>query len=109
MSRCGLLYDPAFLDHLTGPGHPECPDRASHAYEAIKGSGLLKQCTPIVTKECQMVDLERAHSQTYLTRAQKDILLNFYMGEIATIFLTKLNDSKVLNNFFNSRNDFEVS
>ncbi len=73
MSRCGLLYDPVFLDHLTGPGHPECPDRASHAYEAIKDSGLLKQCTPIGTKVCQMVDLERAHSQAYLTRAQKDI------------------------------------
>lgn len=73
MSRCGLLYDPAFLDHLTGPGHPECPDRASHAYEAIKDSGLLKQCTRIGTKECQMVDMERAHSQAYLTLAQKDI------------------------------------
>ena len=73
MSRCGLLYDPVFLDHLTGPGHPECPDRASHAYEAIKDSGLLKQCTPIGTKVCQMVDLERAHSQAYLTKAQKDI------------------------------------
>ena len=73
MSRCGLLYDPVFLDHLTGPGHPECPDRVSHAYEAIKGSGLLKQCTLISTKVCQMVDLERAHSQAYLTRAQKDI------------------------------------
>jgi acetoin utilization deacetylase AcuC-like enzyme len=73
MSRCGLLYDPAFLDHLTGSEHPECPDRASHAYEAIKGSGLLKQCIPIGTKMCQMVDLERAHSQAYLTLAQKDI------------------------------------
>jgi acetoin utilization deacetylase AcuC-like enzyme len=73
MSRCGLLYDPIFLDHLTGPGHPECPVRASHAYEAIKDSGLLKQCTPFGTKVCQMVDLERAHSQAYLTKAQKDI------------------------------------
>jgi acetoin utilization deacetylase AcuC-like enzyme len=73
MSRCGLLYDPVFLDHLTGSEHPECPDRASHAYEAIKGSGLLKQCIPIGTKMCQMVDLERAHSQAYLTLAQKDI------------------------------------
>jgi len=73
MSRCGLLYDPIFLDHLTGPGHPECPDRALHAYEAINSSGLLKQCTPISTKECQMVDLERVHSPKYLKRARQDI------------------------------------
>ena len=42
-------------------------------------------------------------------KAEKDRLLNFYTGEIASIFGTKLNDSKVRNNFFNSRNDFEVS
>ena len=35
MSRCGLLYDPVFLKHITGTGHPAQPKRASHAYDAI--------------------------------------------------------------------------
>ena len=73
MSKCGFLYDPIFLDHLTGSGHPECPDRVSRVYDAIKDSGLSERCISIPSKDCRMADLERAHSQSYLKKAQMDI------------------------------------
>ena len=73
MSRCGLLYDPVFLDHRTGTGHPECPDRASSAYLAIKDAGILENAKLIMPKDCSITDLERAHTKDYLRQAQKDI------------------------------------
>ena len=40
MSKCGLLYDPVFLKHKTGAGHPEQPKRVSRAHQAIVEAGL---------------------------------------------------------------------
>ena len=42
-------------------------------------------------------------------KVEKDRLLNFYTGEIANVFGTKLNDAQTRKEFFNSRNDFDVS
>ena len=42
-------------------------------------------------------------------KVEKDRLLNFYTGEIANIFGTKLNNAQTRKEFFNSRNDFDVS
>ena len=73
MSRCGLLYDPVFLDHHTGHGHPECPDRVSVAYQAIKKAGLVQKSISLKPQVCQAEALERVHSKSYLSQAEKDI------------------------------------
>ncbi len=73
MSRCGLLYDPVFLEHLTGIGHPEQPKRASHAYDAIVQARLDQKILPLTCSPCKMEHLERVHTGQYLAQAQKDI------------------------------------
>ena len=73
MSRCGLLYDPVFLDHHTGHGHPECPDRVSLAYQAIEKAGLVEKSVFLKPQTCQAEALERVHSKSYLAQAEKDI------------------------------------
>jgi len=73
MSRCGLLYDPVFLDHHTGPGHPECPDRVAFAYQAIEKAGLVDKSVFLKPQTCQTEALERVHSKSYLSQAEKDI------------------------------------
>jgi acetoin utilization deacetylase AcuC-like enzyme len=40
MARTGLAYHPIFLQHDTGPGHPERPDRLRAITERIEQSGL---------------------------------------------------------------------
>ena len=73
MSRCGLLYDPVFLDHHTGNGHPECPNRVAVAYQAIEKAGLVEKSVFLKPQTCQAEALERVHSKSYLSQAEKDI------------------------------------
>ena len=73
MSRCGLLYDPVFLKHITSAGHPEQPKRASHAYEGIVREGLDHKTIPLICSPCQQEHLNRVHTKEYLSQAEKDI------------------------------------
>ena len=47
----------------------QMPTRRSKIYWTVEVNAA-----PIGTKVCQMVDLELAHSQAYLTKAEKDII-----------------------------------
>jgi acetoin utilization deacetylase AcuC-like enzyme len=38
--RTGLAYSPTFLEHETGPGHPERPERLSAIVDRLHASGL---------------------------------------------------------------------
>jgi acetoin utilization deacetylase AcuC-like enzyme len=73
MNRCGLLYDPVFLDHHTGHGHPECPNRVAVAYQAIEKAGLVEKSVFLKPQTCKAEALERVHSKSYLSQAEKDI------------------------------------
>ena len=41
MARTGLVYHPAYLDHDTGPGHPESPQRLRAIMGRLESTGLL--------------------------------------------------------------------
>ncbi|MBM3957901.1 MAG: histone deacetylase, partial [Gemmatimonadetes bacterium] len=41
MADVALYFDPIYEEHLTGPGHPERPDRLPVAMKALEESGLL--------------------------------------------------------------------
>jgi acetoin utilization deacetylase AcuC-like enzyme len=73
MKRCGLLHDPVFLDHQTGVGHPECPERTKLAMEAIRAHDLLDKVESLKPTLCTSQSLKLVHSQSYLTRAEEDI------------------------------------
>ena len=40
MKPVGLVMDPCFEEHLTGPGHPERPERLAAVRAALEGAGL---------------------------------------------------------------------
>jgi hypothetical protein len=42
-----FAYDPAFLEHDTGPAHPERPDRLRAIRSALEKSGLLARLKPV--------------------------------------------------------------
>lgn len=44
MPEVGLVVDPAFEEHDTGPGHPERPARARRVRERLDASGLASRC-----------------------------------------------------------------
>jgi acetoin utilization deacetylase AcuC-like enzyme len=60
-----VFTHPAGLDHDTGVGHPECPDRLRAVMRALDGvGGLVRREAPEATRE----QLERAHPAGYVER-----------------------------------------
>jgi acetoin utilization deacetylase AcuC-like enzyme len=60
-----LITHPVFLDHQTGDGHPECPDRLRAILAALEDeafSGLIRESAPEATIE----QLTRIHPQAYV-------------------------------------------
>ena len=60
-----LFTHPAGLDHDTGPGHPECPDRLRAVLQALEHPdfvALLREVSPEATAE----QLERVHPPDYV-------------------------------------------
>ena len=70
---CGLIYDPIFADHLTGPGHPEQPKRTTHTFDVLKQEGLIGNCVPLDAQICDEKYLTLVHDAKYLKVAKKDI------------------------------------
>ena len=61
-----LLRDPIFLNHDTGPGHPERPDRFRVANAVLDSSGLAACCEPISWSSANAEAIARVHPGAYL-------------------------------------------
>jgi acetoin utilization deacetylase AcuC-like enzyme len=44
--RTGFITHPSFVDHITGPGHPERPDRIRAINTAVRAAGLIDSPNP---------------------------------------------------------------
>ena len=65
MTTVAIFTHPAGLEHDTGPGHPECPDRLRVVLQALEHPDfvpLLREVAPEATTE----QLERAHPPEYV-------------------------------------------
>ena len=66
----GLLYDPTFLEHDTGKGHPECPERLSSTMQYLQKlpwfNGLKHYRAQAVERDW----LYTIHNDDYLKRAE---------------------------------------
>ncbi|MGI9054118.1 MAG: histone deacetylase family protein [Ilumatobacteraceae bacterium] len=59
---------PAYLEHLTGSGHPERPSRLQAVISGARREGVLDALTTLEPKPAERVDLERVHPAWYLDR-----------------------------------------
>jgi len=64
----GLLYSPRFLDHDTGPGHPERPERIQAIIDNLSETNLINRLTIIVPeiRDSQLPQI--VHDPAYLKR-----------------------------------------
>jgi acetoin utilization deacetylase AcuC-like enzyme len=69
----GLVCDPAYRDHDTGPGHPERPARVDAVIQGLQRAGLLERCRVIAPRAASEADLLRCHSPVYLERVRQDV------------------------------------
>lgn len=71
MRRTGWLWDERFLDHVTGPSHPERPDRLRAMRRGVESAGLPDRLVPIAATPASDADLQRVHSAGYIARLQR--------------------------------------
>jgi len=64
------LTHPAYLDHLTGPHHPERPARLDAVLIAAADPRLVDAVVPIDPAPATREDLERVHPAAYLDRIE---------------------------------------
>jgi acetoin utilization deacetylase AcuC-like enzyme len=62
------LTHPAYLEHLTGPGHPERPSRLAAVTRAAAGTELAEALVPVEPIAATRSELELVHPPVYLDR-----------------------------------------
>ena len=72
-SGTGLYYHPAFLEHFTGKGHPESPERLTVILAKLKADGLTEKLTHVKPEAVATEAMELVHDPAYLALAQKEI------------------------------------
>lgn len=82
VARVGIAHDPLCLEHQTGAGHPERPER----YEAVMGglekSGLLRRLVPIDSRDATEEEILACHDAGYVQRARAEVEAG--RGELST-------------------------
>ncbi len=72
-ARTGFVYDPEYKKHVTGPGHPERPQRLDAVVKGLKESGLYEQLAHIKPRRATADRLLLCHTQEYLTTVKNDL------------------------------------
>ncbi len=75
MKKTGFLYDERYLLHLTGPLHPESPDRLRAVFKGIEEAGLLPSLTRIAASRTSQNWIERIHHVNYILRFEEACML----------------------------------
>lgn len=75
MKKTGLLYDERFLQHRTGPYHPEVPERLEVIYRGLEQRGLLSQLTLIPAQPAEARWIEAVHSVEHIRRFEEACLM----------------------------------
>ncbi|WP_200761580.1 histone deacetylase family protein [Poriferisphaera corsica] len=66
--RTGLVYNDQFLEHDTGPGHPERPDRLCAIIDKLKQQHIYEQLIPIPFDPINIDQVHRLHDPAYTQR-----------------------------------------
>lgn len=68
MKKTGFLYDDRYLQHDTGPYHPEAPDRLSAIFSGLERAGLLSKLIRLEACMSEMKWIEAVHDKQYIER-----------------------------------------
>ncbi len=66
MGKTGLVYDPRYLDHDMGAGHPESPDRLRAIMQGLEQSGTGALLTRIEPRVAEDEWITQIHKPSYL-------------------------------------------
>ena len=69
----GLVYHAAYQNHLTGPGHPERPERCLAVIGALRESGLETRLAKIQPRAATDEELLLCHTPEHLRVVKRDV------------------------------------
>ena len=70
----GFLYDPRFLDHDAGRGHPERRERLVATMDYLEDRGRLGGLVRVEAAEADPAWIETVHDASYVARAEETCL-----------------------------------
>lgn len=73
-SHTGLLYSEDYTRHLTGPNHPERPERVSHVYQHLKQEDFFGRLHPVAPYPAPLEWLYEIHTPAYVERVKNTCL-----------------------------------
>jgi len=68
--RTGIVHDPRYADHCTGPDHPECSERQTGLTDMLTDSDLRGNFQDIRPRPAEKEELLRVHSPKYIRRLE---------------------------------------
>ena len=73
MKKTAIIYTPKYLDHNTGPDHPETADRLRAIMKELKESSLFEsgKCSLIEPKPASVKDVELVHQPDYVQLVER--------------------------------------
>lgn len=66
----GFLYDPVFLKHNTGPGHPECSERLAVSIDHLQKQSWFNGLTQLKPVKADLEWIRLLHDDKYISRAE---------------------------------------
>jgi len=66
VGKTGLVYDPRYLEHDMGMGHPESPNRLRVIVQQLEQSGTIAQLTRIAPRMAEDEWVTKVHTAAYL-------------------------------------------
>ncbi len=84
VTKTGFLYGDIYLEHKTGAGHPERPERLTAIVGRLKQTGLLDELVAIQPREATEEWLTTVHSPEHLAAVRKAAKEAGYAGSLDT-------------------------
>ncbi len=68
-----IIHHPECILHLTGQGHPECPERYTAVMHELQKQEYMQEASlSLLAKKASFADILRCHSQSYVNRVKAE-------------------------------------
>ena len=73
MGKTGYLWDELYMEHDTGYGHPERPERLAAIDKQLRKNSFYNDLVRIEKKKADYKYIEAIHDRSYIDRVEKEI------------------------------------
>jgi len=73
MAKTGIAFDRRVKNHVTGPGHPERPERFEALMSRLETGGTLAELIRLDTRSAMIDELALVHSRDYLNLVEREV------------------------------------